>query len=105
MHAIRFHPLPVYQHLPMQLTPDGKPTLLFLRRDYNRRADTHLTSQQVADAAGVPLWSYFQAEIGCPTHPQDAARILPTLSRLIGLPLTLNDVYLPLKPALEGRHG
>ncbi len=102
MHATRLEPIPPHQRIPLQITPNDRPTLLFLRRGYNRVYNCHLTSRQVADAAGVPLWVYFQAEIGCPVSREDAEKILPTLSRLIGLLLTLDDVYLPLRATSVG---
>ncbi len=97
MRVLRLAPLPVYQRPPMLFTPDEKPTLLYLRREYNKVHNTHLTSQQVAEEAGVPLWVYFQAEIGCLVSREDAARILPALSRLIDRLLTIDDVYMSLR--------
>ncbi|HLZ61289.1 MAG TPA: hypothetical protein VKR06_30430 [Ktedonosporobacter sp.] len=65
--------------------------LLHVRREH------HLTSAQLADAAGVPLRIVYLGEIGGLIDAEDASKILKALSRLTGKLYTPATVELNIK--------
>ncbi len=68
------------------------PRLMQLRHDHG------LTSQELAQAAGVSLREEYLMEIGAVVNREDALKILQALSTLCGQPYTLNDVDVTLRP-------
>ncbi|HZR44369.1 MAG TPA: hypothetical protein VFB12_29925 [Ktedonobacteraceae bacterium] len=74
-----------------------KPTLMKLRRDYNEHTDTLITSQQLAEADGVPLADEFTMELGRPVSIQIANKILNPFNTLTGQHYTFTDVEVTLK--------
>jgi hypothetical protein len=81
-----------------------KPTLMQLRKEYNKDRTDILTSKQLAKDAGVPLADEFQMEIGGWVSRENAIKILRAFSIKVGKQYTLNDVAFRLK-TLCGRHG
>ena len=75
----------------------SKPSLMDLRRDYNRDKKTPLTSEMVADTAGVPLWLEYQVEIRAPVTRKDAEKILAAFSKLVDHTYAVEDVEVRLK--------
>jgi hypothetical protein len=63
-----------------------------IRRQHN------LTSQQLANAASLPLRTEYQAEIGVAIAERDALRIIDALYRLTDQPYTILMLGLVLKP-------
>ena len=90
--------LPEQRLQPTLETFNERPTLLWVRREYNHLNKTHLTSQQVAQEAGLPLSTYYLAEIGGLTDAQDVETILAAFSRLVGQRYTLKEVYIQVRP-------
>ncbi len=85
-----------------------KPTLMQLRKEYNRNRAEMLTSKQLAEAAGVPLVDEFQMEIGGWVSKDCAVKILEAFSFKTGLRYTLNEVQFHLKTAYwvgDGHEG
>ena len=79
-----------------------KPKLMELRRSYNQGRSTHLTSEKVAEVAGVPLWREYQIELGAPVPVEDAKKVLMAFSQLTGVRYNLSDVNLRLMmPTLQ----
>jgi len=75
----------------------SKPSLMELRRTYNQDRKTLLTSEMVADTAGVPLWLEYQVEIRVPVTRKDAEKILAAFSKLVDHTYTVEDVEVRLK--------
>jgi hypothetical protein len=67
---------------------ERKPTLLQLRRFYN------ITSDQLARAAGLPLYQSYTVEVGGFTSKHIAERVLFAFSRLVRRRFTLADIYI-----------
>jgi hypothetical protein len=67
-----------------------RPTLQAARRE------AHLTSREVAEAAGVPLKIEYQMEIGGIVSQEDAEKILAAFSRLSGEACSLDTVQVAL---------
>ncbi len=81
---------------------EEKPTLLQLRRSYNNSTDTPITSQQLAQAARVPLADEFMMELGRPVSAEIANRVINTFSKLAGHRYTLANISVSLKePSTE----
>jgi hypothetical protein len=76
---------------------EEKPTFMQLRRSYNQHTDSPLTSQQLAEAAGIPLTDVYQMEIGGWVSKQDAIKILEAFFSKTGKRYTLNDINVRLK--------
>lgn len=68
------------------------PTLMQVRREHD------LTSQQLAQAAGVPLFVEYRAEIGAAVTGEEAEKLLRALSRLTGQHYTQEQVHLLVMP-------
>src|SRR5450755_541899 len=68
----------------------NRPTLQTARRE------AHLTSREVAEAAGVPLEIEYQMEIGGIVSQEDAEKILAAFSRLSGEACSLDTVQVAL---------
>jgi hypothetical protein len=68
----------------------NRPTLQTARRE------AHLTSREVAEAAGVPLGIEYQMEIGGIVSQEDAEKILAALSRLSGETCSFASVQVSL---------
>jgi hypothetical protein len=66
---------------------------MFIRRKHN------LTSQQLANEAGLPLRTEYQAEIGVAISEQEANWLISALSRLTGQAHTIFSLGLLIKPA------
>ncbi|HTI14807.1 MAG TPA: hypothetical protein VL461_09590 [Dictyobacter sp.] len=75
---------------------ERKPTLLQLRRFYN------ITSAQLAQAAGVPLYQSYTVEVGGYTSRHIAERVLHAFSWLVKRRVTLNDVHISFSIPIEG---
>ncbi|HTI14747.1 MAG TPA: hypothetical protein VL461_09290 [Dictyobacter sp.] len=67
---------------------ERKPTLLQLRRYYN------ITSDQLARAAGLPLYQSYIVEVGGFTSRHIAERVLLAFSRLVRRRFTLTDIHI-----------
>ena len=61
------------------------------------RQESGLTSQQVAQEAGLPLADEYRAEIGCVVEPEVAERILTAFSRLTGKPWTIAELAINMR--------
>ena len=84
---------------------EEKPTLLQLRRSYNANTDIPITSQQLAQAAHVPLADEFMMELGRPVSAEIANRVIDTFSQLTGHRYTLANISVSLKePVKEQAH-
>ena len=73
---------------------DTKPTLLSLRRG------TGLTTEQLAQLAGVTLGKTYTVEIGGFVDPAIAKRVVAAFATLSGTPCTLNDICINNTAAL-----
>jgi hypothetical protein len=74
------------------------------RRTYNSDNKTLLTSEQVAEAAGVPLWREYQVEIGVPVPPEDAQKVVAAFSKLTKQVCTVEDVSVRMLKTTEKRN-
>jgi hypothetical protein len=61
------------------------------RRFLMRRRESGLTSEQVAEAAGLALAEEYRAEIGCVVESEVATRLLAAFSRLTGRNWTMEE--------------
>ena len=80
-----------------------KPTLMQLRRSYNRNADTPITSQQLAEAAQVSLSDEFLVELGRPVDAIVVNRVINAFSALTGHRYTFTDIEVSLKDTSHTR--
>jgi hypothetical protein len=62
-----------------------KPTVMEIRQAHQ------LTSQQVADEAGVPLRVAYLLEIGGLVHKREAGKVIAALATLTGEPYTVES--------------
>lgn len=69
-----------------------KQKLLYLRREAN------ITSQELASAAGVPLYIEYLMEIGGRVDSQTAKQVLEAFSNLVGKTYTLENVEVNVRP-------
>ena len=76
---------------------EGKPTLLQLRRDYNQRTDTPITSKQLADLAAVRLSDEFLMELGRPVNAAIANRVINAFNTITGKRYIFNDIKVSIK--------
>ena len=68
-----------------------RPCFLWLRREYG------LTSEQVAQEAGLPLADEYQAEIGCGVAPETAERVRAAFSRLTGKAWAMQETAIHIR--------
>ena len=61
------------------------------------RQNSGLTSQQVAQEAGLPLSDEYRAEIGCVVEADVAERVRAAFSRLTGQRWTLTELAIALR--------
>ena len=76
---------------------EEKRTLMKLRRDYNERAEIPITSQRLAEVAGVALADEFLMELGRPVSAEVARRVIKTFNALTGQHYTFADIEVSLK--------
>jgi hypothetical protein len=74
-----------------------KPTLLQLRRDYNKHTDTPITSKQIAEKAAVSQADEFLMELGCPVNAAIANRVINAFNTITGKQYTFNEMKVSLK--------
>lgn len=74
-----------------------KPTLFQLRRSYNSKTETLITTKQLAETSGVALADVFQMELGRPIRLEDAHKVLHAFSRLTGKRIDINDITVLIK--------
>jgi len=72
------------------MPPTERPRFLVLRQN------SGLTSQQVAQEAGLPLSEEYRAEIGSAVEPDVAERVLAAFSRLTGKTWTLAETAITI---------
>ena len=82
----------------------AKPKLMELRRTYNHDNKTLITSEQLAEAAGVPLWREYQVEIGAPVPQEDAQKVVAAFSQLTKQICTVEDVSVRMLKTTEKRN-
>jgi len=75
---------------------EKKLTLLQLRRDYNKRTDTPITSKQIATQASVALSTEFTMELGRPVPKAVAEKVISAFSVLTGQWYCLDDIEVHL---------
>lgn len=79
-----------------------KPTLLSIRQR------TAISSEQLAQAAGVSLSETYVVEIGGFTHEDVAKKVMAAFVKLSGMYYTLDDIRLhnvpPVRPDSHTRH-
>ncbi len=61
------------------------------------RCQHDISSQVVAEQAGVPLREEYLLEIGVPVERQTALKILNAFSRLVNQTYTLDDIWVSIK--------
>lgn len=83
---------------------EKKPTLMQLRRNHNYRANTDITTKQLAETSGVALADVFQMELGRPISLEDAHKVLHVFSRLVGKQIKLSDVDVIIKQETQEAH-
>ena len=84
---------------------EEKPTFMQLRRTYNQHTNNPLTSQQLAEATGIPLADVYQMEVGGWVSKQNAIKILEAFFSKTGKRYTLNDISVHLKTSRAGDRG
>lgn len=77
------------------------PTLMQLRKEYNKNRTDILTSKQLAKSAGVSLADEFQMEIGGWVSKEDAIKILKAFSIKVGQQYTIHDVSFHMKTTYD----
>ncbi len=65
------------------------------------RQQHHLTSQQVAEAAGLPLRVEYLCEIGAYVEEEDVHKILTALARLTGCLYSQEDLQIQTRDPIE----
>ena len=76
---------------------EKKPTLLQLRRQHNTKADTPITSKQLAELAAVRVSDEFLMELGRPVNVATANRVINAFNTLTGQRYTFNDITVSIK--------
>ena len=75
----------------------GKPTLMQLRRQHNAKANTPITSKQIAELAAVRVSDEFLMELGRPVNVTTATSVINAFNTLTGQHYTLNDIEVSIK--------
>ena len=74
-----------------------KPTLMQLRREYNKQHGTAITSADIATRAGINTGTEYGMELGSYVSREDAQRILEAFNTLTGTRYQLEDLNVTLR--------
>ena len=74
-----------------------KPTLLQLRRQYNEKRESPITSKQLADLAAVRVSDEFLVELGRPVNVATATSVINAFNTLTGQHYTFHDIEVSIK--------